>query len=1246
MAETSTSSATRGGNSQRGGGRGNRRGYWRHRNRGGRGGASSTANATTTEGSQPEQREQEQSVANAPEPVAARAPPIQPSSVAEPFAQQDGQSARGGRSGRGGRGGGGGRRGRGGGAQRSIVISHRGGRAPPAGISRISETSLRPAADDSAQQAGLSAVAAEFVPRQPVTASSSRAPKSKPPKPTPAPLRVAEKSTAEDLPTRIHEDIDNGQYECVICTNEVVRTSKVWSCSICWTVLHIHCVKKWYKNQMEKKKDDPQPDQIMDWRCPGCNSNLVEEPGSYHCWCGKEIDMKPISGLPPHTCGNTCSKPRATCPHPCPLMCHAGPCPPCTLMGPTQTCFCGKHEVTRRCSETDYAKGGWSCHEECGDLLPCGEHTCSQPCHSGLCGACKVPMPAVCYCGKEEKVITCDQRDDVLDSFNYGQLQPSTADEAQTEEGEWFEGSFKCQHVCDRPFDCGKHTCQRPCHSQDEETAHCPFSPDVVTHCNCGKTSLESMSIGPRASCEDPVPHCDKPCGKAFPCGHFCPEKCHVGACPPCFQYIDVSCRCGKVTARSVCHQGTVEQPQCFRTCRAQLNCGRHECGARCCPGEKKASERRKQKRTANENFEPEHICLQVCGRQLKCGTHTCQQLCHRGPCMACPEAIFEEISCSCGRTVLHPPQPCGTRPPECRFNCRRPRSCGHPMVDHQCHSDDVECPKCPFLVERSCICGKKVLKNQPCWFEEARCGLPCGKKLKCGLHECKKPCHKPGECEDVGVPGKHCSQICGRTMVSCEHTCADQCHAPYPCKEDKPCQSKTFITCPCQRRKQEVRCQATRFNPWPHKDTTLKCDEECLRIQRNQLLAAALKVDPESHKDDHIPYSDKTLKLFCENISWSQTQEREFRVFASSKEKRLRFKPMQPHQRAFLHSLAEDYGLDSESQDPEGHRHVCIFKTPRFVAAPQKTLAQCLRLLQANKPALVASPSPQPVVQAFNALLLANPRFGLTVDEVEKELSKDLATASRSGPALTFQTSFLPSDEILIKAVPNFTAASIMTSTPQTIESALTALKASISKTIWRNGGGIARNVILCHADDSLIVLRREGGDSSANTGGWNAVASRGAKRAVVGPKASSSASGSTAKLTLGGLGNGRAGGAFVALRRLELRKKKEAEEKAVVDDWEKEVEREEKEASGKEEEKKGESSGSGSEKEEEVEEEEHKSEGSENRSESENEKEAEAVQVNGTKESEKQLEMDASIQEEEEEPQQGQAAVALVDA
>ena len=161
-----------------------------------------------------------------------------------------------------------------------------------------------------------------------------------------------------------------------------------------------------------------------------------------------------------------------------------------------RTCFSGKHTSTRKCIETDYGKG-FSCREVCGDLLPCGEHTCSQLCHTGLCGACEVPVVATCYCGKEQRNIPCDQRDEVLESFNYGQVKPL---EPSEDLEEWFEGSFNCKKVCGRPLDCGHHTCQKPCHPQDEEAAHCPLSPDVISTCPCGKTPLTSLTTEPRAS--------------------------------------------------------------------------------------------------------------------------------------------------------------------------------------------------------------------------------------------------------------------------------------------------------------------------------------------------------------------------------------------------------------------------------------------------------------------------------------------------------------------------------------------------------------------------------------------------------------------------------------------------------------------------------------------------------------------------------------------------------------------------
>src|ERR1700733_798395 len=134
-------------------------------------------------------------------------------------------------------------------------------------------------------------------------------------------------------------------------------------------------------------------------------------------------------------------------------------------------------------------------------------------------------------------------------------------------------------------------------------------------------------------------------------------------SCPPCLLTVPISCRCGRSTVETLCHQGHEEPPQCFRVCKSLKSCSRHQCGERCCPGERKAIERlatkRKLKplgvdaRMLDENIEPEHICTKTCSKILKCQRHRDPNRCHKGPCESCKEAIFEDISCRCGRTVL-----------------------------------------------------------------------------------------------------------------------------------------------------------------------------------------------------------------------------------------------------------------------------------------------------------------------------------------------------------------------------------------------------------------------------------------------------------------------------------------------------------------------------------------------------------------------------------------------------------------
>ncbi len=81
---------------------------------------------------------------------------------------------------------------------------------------------------------------------------------------------------------------------------------------------------------------------------------------------------------------------------------------------------------------------------------------------------------------------------------------------------------------------------------------------------------------------------------------------------------------------------------------------------------------------------------------------------------------------------------------------------------------------------------------------------------------------------------------------------------------------------------------------------------------------------------------------------------------------------------------------------DPEPHRHVCVFKTPRFVSAPRKTLAQCARLVR-NTPAPATAPRPADQNQAYNAFLLKEPRFGrLRLTSSDEALESDLSFPRR----------------------------------------------------------------------------------------------------------------------------------------------------------------------------------------------------------------------------------------------------------
>ncbi|NXS76716.1 NFX1 protein, partial [Pandion haliaetus] len=448
------------------------------------------------------------------------------------------------------------------------------------------------------------------------------------------------------------EQLTTEKYECMVCCEVVRIVAPVWSCQNCYHVFHLNCIKKWARSPASQAEDGN-----SGWRCPACQNASTQVPKTYTCFCkvhNPEWNRNEI----PHSCGELCGKKRQCldCPHLCNILCHPGPCPSCPAFV-TKTCECGQTSHSVRCGQSTKIH----CSNVCGNTLNCGKHSCTQVCHAGKCSPCQLTVQQVCYCGSNFKEVLCGTKEEFSDGF----------------------GNFSCQNICGKKLNCGRHNCTQVCHPQPCQL--CPRLPQVVYRCPCGQTPLSKLlELGcvERKICTDPIPSCGKTCGKPLSCGsyefvHTCESLCHEGECRPCSHTSNIYCRCGfkkKVTAITF---------MCDKRCNKKRSCGRHKCNEVCC-------------------VDTEHKCSLVCGRKLNCGLHRCEEPCHRGSCQTCWQTSFDELTCYCGESVIYPPVPCGTQPPECKKTCTRPHECDHPVY-HSCHSEE-KCPPCTYLTQKWCM--------------------------------------------------------------------------------------------------------------------------------------------------------------------------------------------------------------------------------------------------------------------------------------------------------------------------------------------------------------------------------------------------------------------------------------------------------------------------------------------------------------------------------------------------------------
>jgi transcriptional repressor NF-X1 len=247
---------------------------------------------------------------------------------------------------------------------------------------------------------------------------------------------------------------------------------------------------------------------------------------------------------------------------------------------------------------------------------------------------------------------------------------------------------------------------------------------------------------------------------------------------------------------------------------------------------------------------------------------------------------------CHCGRTVLMPPIPCGTRL-RCVHPCTRPPpACGHSRTPHACHDDAMPCPPCPFLTSKTCACGKKAVGNVRCSQEKVSCGTPCGKLLACGFHKCTRLCHGDGcgSCTNTcGKPRKHWYATLvvpdllsadGQPSLPDLHPCTQPCHAPSSCPELEPCMAAVTLTCPCGRIKQASPCGRSATNPLGRAGAvagTIKCSNECAIAKRNARLAEALGIAPDRREEKGVAYTEDLMAFARANQKFCLLVEKTF---------------------------------------------------------------------------------------------------------------------------------------------------------------------------------------------------------------------------------------------------------------------------------------------------------------------------------------------------------------------------------
>ncbi|XP_053955812.1 NF-X1-type zinc finger protein NFXL1 isoform X2 [Anastrepha ludens] len=657
----------------------------------------------------------------------------------------------------------------------------------------------------------------------------------------------------------------SGSATCLICIGSVRRTDSIWACKHCYCFFHLNCIRRWANDSIAQMRGKSLGNPTFDhayihssgisigprrkgallWSCPQCRKDYTDEekPSTYECFCGKETNPKPESFLLPHSCGEICGKKlQPACGHTCMLLCHPGPCPPCSQYANT-SCLCGKSpRKSVRCIDKE-----WKCDIKCKELLPCGEHQCQEICHKPKqCPPCTSTSIQPCECGNQMKNRNCF---DLKWNCNKQKVVPCT------------ESIDPCGDTCQKLLSCKLHTCTQRCHRGDcnlcliitkkkcrcgilEKELPCWKNFTCEIKCkrmrDCGKHTCNKKCCDGRV-CQQ----CDKICGKPLTCHkHKCQSVCHDGPCYPCNQQSQVNCRCGKTSKRVPCGRERTARVMCMEFCRIPSKChhpNKHRCHkSECPPCNQKCGQ-------PNSTTGCQHICEAKCHAAIKVvkqnaenGNAKVWDIGKKFEFKMLPHPPCEQkvsVTCIGGHEIAD--WLCwNSKPTSCQRKCNRELRCGNHKCELVCHSvpdlqdmkEQIGCARCQEGCNIPRPTGCVHACSRPC--HPPPCN-PCDKIIKhkcyCGLtqvmYKCSEYFSDEGTKEEVNLRQerlKSCGNRCLKNLP-CGHRCHTPCH-PGKCPNPELCRKKVRIFCECKRLKVEVACDKHRAG-----QTSIPCDEFCI---------------------------------------------------------------------------------------------------------------------------------------------------------------------------------------------------------------------------------------------------------------------------------------------------------------------------------------------------------------------------------------------------------------------------------